>query len=137
MRSRGWGGNPHREGVCVDRYVEALLEDLLRNNADGSAFILRALPTRTLSPPPAGTVESMLAAMAHAALGEMLRKKAEEQLEPTINFQAFHTMEQFRKSIRPMTQNRDMGTPESRAGAVRDQWSSGGGGGRCSSRRAV
>jgi len=78
--------------VWVNRYVEALLEDLLLHNAHGSAFILRALPTRTLSPPPAGTVESMLDAMAHAALGEMLRKKAEDQLEPTINFQALHTM---------------------------------------------
>ncbi len=84
--------NPHGEGIWIDRYVEALIEDFLLNNADGSAFILRALPTRTLSPPPAGTVESMLAAMAHAALGELLRKKAEEQLEHTINFQALHSM---------------------------------------------
>ncbi len=76
--------------MWVDQYVEALLEDFLLNNADGSAFIVRALPTRTLSPPPAGTGESMLDAMAHAALGEMLR--TEEQLEHTINFQALHTM---------------------------------------------
>jgi hypothetical protein len=81
-------GNPHAEGVWLDQFVAAFFEDSLLNNTDGAAFVLRALPKRTIPPPPAGSVDSMLRAMAASAFAALLQRKTEEELERRMSFQA-------------------------------------------------
>jgi hypothetical protein len=80
--------NPQGEGIWLDKFVQAFFEDSLLNNSDGAAFILRALPKRNIPSPPAGTVDSMLRAMAASAFGNLLQRKTEEELERRMSFQA-------------------------------------------------
>jgi hypothetical protein len=80
--------NPQGEGIWLDKFVNAFFEDSLLNNTDGAAFVLRALPKRTIAPPPGGSVDSMLKAMAASAFGALLQRKTEEELERRMSFQA-------------------------------------------------
>lgn len=80
--------NPQGEGIWLDRFVQAFFEDFLLDNTDGAAFLLRALPKRTISAPSAGTVDSMLRAMAASAFSALLQRKTEEELERRMSFQA-------------------------------------------------
>ena len=80
--------DPQSEGIWLDKYVQAFFGDFLLNNADGAAFILRALPRRTIPSPPEGTVESMLRSMAASAFSALLQRKTEEELERRMSFQS-------------------------------------------------
>ncbi len=84
--------DPQGEGIWLNQYLEAIFQDFLLNTTDGAAFVLRALPKRKLVAPPPGTVDSMLAAMARSALGELLRQKTDEELERRSNYQAVSPM---------------------------------------------
>ena len=73
-------------GIWLNQFVGVLFDDFLLNNPDGAAFVLRALPRRQLAAPSPGTVETMLVAMARSAFGELLRQKADEELERRSSF---------------------------------------------------
>ena len=83
--------NPEGEFVWLGQFVNAVLQDFLLNTPDGSAFVLRALPKRLIPAPGAGTVESMLQAMATSAFAELLRQKADEELERRTSYHAVST----------------------------------------------
>ena len=80
--------NPQAEGIWLDQFVEAIFQDFLLANTDGAAFILRALPKRIIASPPAGSVDSMLRAMAATAFSALLQRKTEEELQRRMSFQA-------------------------------------------------
>jgi hypothetical protein len=73
--------DPQGDGIWLDKFVEALFQDFLLNTTDGAAFVLRALPKRNIATPAPGTVDSMLKAMAASAFGDLLQRKADEELE--------------------------------------------------------
>ncbi len=80
--------DPQAEGVWLNQFVDAFFQDSLLNNTDGAAFVLRALPKRTIAAPATGSVEAMLRAMAASAFGALLQRKTEEELERRVSFQA-------------------------------------------------
>ncbi len=79
---------PHGEGVWLSQFVDAIFQDFLLNTPDGAAFVLRALPSRRVHAPKAGTVESMLKNMSENAFADLLRQKTEEELERRMSYQA-------------------------------------------------
>lgn len=79
--------SPQAEGIWLDEYVAAIFQDFLLDDAAGACFILQALPRRRTPPPPEGTIDSMLRAMARRAFADLLAAKAEEALEQAIGYQ--------------------------------------------------
>lgn len=73
--------NPNGEGIWLDRYVTAIFQDFLLDNAAGACFVLQALARQSARAPAAGSVETMLLALAKTAFAELLRQKTAEFLE--------------------------------------------------------
>lgn len=80
--------NPEGDGIWLSQFVDAIFSDFILKTPDGAAFVLRALPKRTIAAPPAGTIESMLYAMSASAFADLLRQKTEEELERRSSYQA-------------------------------------------------
>ncbi len=83
---------PEGEGVWLCGFVDAIFRDFLLDNADGAAFILRALPKRTIDGQraalqEAATVEAALLALAKGLFGELLLRKSLEALEQHSGYQ--------------------------------------------------
>jgi hypothetical protein len=83
---------PEGEGVWLGRFVDAIFQDFLLDNADGAAFVLRALPKRTIDGQRAAlqnaaTVEAALLALAKGLFGELLLRKSLEALEQHSGYQ--------------------------------------------------
>ena len=79
--------DPEGETIRLSEYLDALLGDFLLDNADGSAFLLRALARRRIEPSgsilPTGpaSVEDWLRVLARTAFGDLLIRKTAELLE--------------------------------------------------------
>lgn len=73
--------NPNGEGIWLDRFVDAIFQDFLLDDAAGACFVLQALAKRTARAPESGRVETMLVAMAKAAFGDLMGQKTAEFLE--------------------------------------------------------
>lgn len=69
------------EGVWLTRFTEAVFEDFLLNNVEGSCFVLMALATRRVDATEAGTVEGTVIEMAKKLFAELLLQKTIESLE--------------------------------------------------------
>ncbi len=80
--------NPNGEGVWLDQFTDAVFEDFLLNNVEGSCFILQSLPKRQLDSTPPGTVETVLIGMAKKLFAELLLQKTTESLEQHSGYQS-------------------------------------------------
>lgn len=70
------------EGVWLDDFVAALFADQCLDNADGAAFVLRALERRPAGPAvEAATVGELLVAHAKHAFADLLYRKVVESME--------------------------------------------------------
>lgn len=83
---------PDAEGVWRGEFVAAVFQDFLLDNADGAAFVLRALPRRSIDDQRAAlqaadTVEAVLLTLATGLFGELLFKKSIEALEQHAGYQ--------------------------------------------------
>lgn len=83
---------PEGEGVWLGGFVDAIFKDFLLDNADGAAFLLRALPKRAIDGQraalqEAATVEEALLSLAKGLFGELLLRKSIEALEPHSGYQ--------------------------------------------------
>lgn len=79
--------DPDQESVWLDGFVDAVFEDFLLNNPDGSTFVLRAMPRRSTPPLEAGTVEKVLGELAQRLFRELLLQKSIEALEQHSSYQ--------------------------------------------------
>ncbi|MEJ5346270.1 MAG: hypothetical protein WHS83_15270 [Chloroflexus sp.] len=78
--------DPQGEGIWLDRFVAAIFQDFLLDNVAGACFVLQGLASRTITPPPAGTIDTMLQTMAKTAFAELLAMRSEEVLEQMIGY---------------------------------------------------
>jgi len=86
-------GEPDGEGVWLGTFVDAIFQDFLLDNVDGSCFVLRSLPRRSIESQrsalaAAGTVEQGVAALARGLFAELLLQKAAEALEQHSGYQS-------------------------------------------------
>lgn len=78
--------DPEGEGVWLSAFVDAVFDEWCLADADGAAFVLRALRTRPLPEQvgehvaASGTVEQLLVATAKASFGQLLRAKVLESM---------------------------------------------------------
>jgi hypothetical protein len=79
--------DPQGEGVWLDAFVQAVFQDFLLDNPAGACFVLQALARRRISTPDAGSVETMLSAMARRAFADLLAVKTEEMLEQQASYE--------------------------------------------------
>lgn len=79
--------NADGDGVWLSEFSSAVFADFLLDNAEGACFVLLSLARRTIAPPAAGSVETMLIAMAKSAFAKLLCQKTEEALEQRAAFQ--------------------------------------------------
>jgi len=80
--------DPEAEDIWLSRFAQAVFDDFLLNNVEGSCFVLKALPKRSVGPLEGGQVEVTLQAMAHRAFGDLLCQKTIEALEQRSSFEA-------------------------------------------------
>ena len=73
--------NPDGEGVWLADYVDAVFADFCLDDADGAAFVLRALRTRKVAVSAEGTVTDVLVRLAKAAFADLLAAKVIEALD--------------------------------------------------------
>ena len=73
--------NPDGEGVWLTDYVDALFAEFCLDDADGAAFVLRALRTRKVAVSAEGTVTDVLVRLAKAAFADLLAAKVIEALD--------------------------------------------------------
>jgi hypothetical protein len=83
---------PDAAGVWRGEFVAAVFQDFLLDNADGAAFVLRALPKRSIEDhraavQAADTVEAVLLTLAAGLFGELLLTKSIEALEQHAGYQ--------------------------------------------------
>lgn len=83
---------PQGEGVWIGGFVDAIFQDFLLDNADGAAFVLRALPKRAIDGQRAAlqgaaTVEAALLLLAKGLFGELLLRRSIEALEQHSGYQ--------------------------------------------------
>lgn len=83
---------PEGEGVWRGGFVDAIFQDFLLDNADGAAFLLRALPKLAIDGQraalqEAATVEEALLSLAKGLFGELLLRKSIEALEQHSGYQ--------------------------------------------------
>lgn len=72
--------DPQGEGIWLDEYVRALLQDFLLDNTAGACFLLQALEKQSVPAPTGGKIEAMLQTMALRAFADLLRNKVLEAL---------------------------------------------------------
>jgi hypothetical protein len=80
------------EGVWLGGFVDAIFQDFLLDNVDGSCFVLRSLPKRsvesqTATLSSAGTVEQGVSMLARGLFAELLLQKSVEILEQHSGYQ--------------------------------------------------
>jgi hypothetical protein len=85
--------DPAAAKAAVDEFVSAVTADFLLDNADGAAFVLRALPRRPIAAhraavAAAATVEDALGALARGLFAELLLAKAIEALDQHAGYPA-------------------------------------------------
>lgn len=90
--------NDDTYGEMLAQFVDAVFEDFLLNNAEGSSFVLQALAKRKLSLPSQNatsendqapsTVEAMLVLTAKRVFTELLQQKTTESLEQHTGYQS-------------------------------------------------
>lgn len=85
--------DPAATTAAVNEFVAAIFADFLLDNADGSAFVLRSLPKRSIvaqrsAMTAAATVEEALAALARGLFAEILLLKTLEALAQNAGYQA-------------------------------------------------
>lgn len=73
--------NPDGEGVWLGDYVDAVFADFCLDDADGAAFVLRALRKRQVTADDRGTVNDVLVRLAKAAFAGLLAAKVTEALD--------------------------------------------------------
>jgi hypothetical protein len=86
-------GSPNGEGVWLGGFVDAIFQDFVLDNVDGSCFVLRSLPKRSVESQKetfstAGTVEQGVAALARGLFAELLLQKSVESLEQHSGYQS-------------------------------------------------
>jgi hypothetical protein len=79
--------DPDAEGVQLHGFTDAVFEDFLLDNVEGSCFILQALAKRNFEAPVEGTVENTLIIMAKTLFAELLLQKTIELLEQHSGYQ--------------------------------------------------
>ena len=80
--------DPSAEGVTLDGFTDAVFDDFLLSNTEGSCFVLQALPKRKIEITETGTVEATLIAMAKKLFAELLLQKTIESLEQHSGYQS-------------------------------------------------
>ncbi len=85
--------DPAATTAAVNEFVAAIFADFLLDNGDGSAFVLRSLPKRSIvahrsAMTAAATVEEALAALARGLFAEILLLKTLEALAQNVGYQA-------------------------------------------------
>ena len=80
--------DPNGEGVWLDQFTDAVFEDFLLNNVEGSCFVLQSLPKRRVETSHAGTVEAILIQMAKKLFSDLLLQKTIESLEQHSGYQS-------------------------------------------------
>ena len=85
--------DPAAATARVAEFVAVIFQDFLLDNADGAAFVVRALPKRSIAAHRAGiaaaaTAEDLLMAVARGLFAEVLLTKALESLEQRGGYQA-------------------------------------------------
>jgi len=80
--------DPDGEGVWLTQFTDAVFEDFLLNNVEGSCFVLMALATRHVNATEAGTVEGTLINLAKKLFAELLLQKTIESLEQHSGYQS-------------------------------------------------
>ncbi len=80
--------DPQGEGVWLDQFVDAVLEDFLLNNLPGACFLLQAMSRRTVETVSGGTVETTLMTMARQLFADLLLQKTTETLEQHSGYQS-------------------------------------------------
>jgi hypothetical protein len=85
--------SPNGEGVWLGGFVDAIFQDFVLDNVDGSCFVLRSLPKRSIESQKetfstAGTVEQGVAALARGLFAELLLQKSVESLEQHSGYQS-------------------------------------------------
>ena len=80
--------DPNAEGVTLDGFTDAVFDDFLLSNTEGSCFVLQALPKRKIEITETGTVEATLIAMAKKLFAELLLQKTIESLEQHSGYQS-------------------------------------------------
>ena len=86
-------GDPAATTTAVNEFVAAVFVDFLLDNADGAAFVLRALPKRSIVAHRSGlaaaaTAEEARATLARGLFAEILLLKTLEALEQHAGYQA-------------------------------------------------
>ncbi len=94
-RFRGAGGaldalreNAGAEGARLSEFTDAVFEDFLLNNVEGSCFVLQALAKRKVESSHGDNVETTLINMAKELFAELLRQKTIESLEQHSGYQS-------------------------------------------------
>jgi hypothetical protein len=85
--------DPTATTAALATFVAAIFHDFLLDDADGAAFVLRAVPRRSIAAHRAAladtaTVEDLLAALARGLFAELLLTKALESLEQRAGYEA-------------------------------------------------
>jgi hypothetical protein len=102
MEERYRGAQPALEALRADptattaalaTFVAAIFRDFLLDDADGAAFVLRAVPRRSIAAHRAAladtaTVEDLMAALARGLFAELLLTKTLESLEQRAGYEA-------------------------------------------------
>lgn len=78
-------GEPDGEGVWLGGFVDAIFQDFLLDGVDGSCFVLRSLPKRSIESQKArlssaSTVEQGVGTLARGLFADLLLQKAVEAL---------------------------------------------------------
>lgn len=78
--------DPEAEGVWLSRFVGAVFEEHLLEDAAGACFVLQALDRRLLPADPGGPVPEVLGRLARMAFAEVLAGRAGQELQRQLVF---------------------------------------------------
>jgi hypothetical protein len=86
-------GDPATTTATLATFVAAIFRDFLLDDADGAAFVLRAVPRRSIAAhraavTDAATVEDLMATLARGLFAELLLMKTLESLEQHAGYEA-------------------------------------------------
>jgi hypothetical protein len=78
--------DPDAEGVWLTDFVAAVFDEQLLTTPAGAAFVLEALPTRTLPSDPGGPAAEVIQRLARAAFADVVRIQAGQVLQRRLAF---------------------------------------------------
>ena len=83
--------NSNAEGVWLTEFVNAIFQDFLLDNVEGSCFVLQAVANRSHEALESGVVVDSLTSLAKQVFADLLLRKTKEALAQRSTYQSVHS----------------------------------------------